>query len=150
MDSNREGERGGTDGNPLLSQQRSQRVTVRRTDRTPPKVTNASTDQTHGGGGAVGCVYLSGNPGNTPSAGSPIVSKNTPASLCSHICLCVSLCVEQDNRRRARRTSNGATWLRRVSPNVPSVFCGSKNFCRETGGCPIPRAVPLSKVLKSD
>lgn len=32
-----------------LSQQRSQRVTVRRTDRTPPRVTNASTYQTHTG-----------------------------------------------------------------------------------------------------
>lgn len=30
-----------------LSQQCSQRVTVRRTDRTPPKVTNASIYQTH-------------------------------------------------------------------------------------------------------
>lgn len=30
-----------------LSQQRPQRVTVRQTDRTPPKVTNASIYQTH-------------------------------------------------------------------------------------------------------
>lgn len=38
-----------------LSQQRSQRLTVRQTDRTPPKVTNASIYQTHTGA-MVGCA----------------------------------------------------------------------------------------------
>lgn len=62
MNSNREGEREGRAEErkreapmAFLSQQCSQRVTVRRTDRTPPKVTTASIYQTHTGA-MVGCA----------------------------------------------------------------------------------------------
>lgn len=57
----RSGERGGAEERrketpmAVLSQQHPQRVTVRQTDRTPPKVTNASIYQTHTGA-MVGCA----------------------------------------------------------------------------------------------
>lgn len=50
------------------SQQHSERVTVRQTDRTPPKVTNASMYQTHTGVMA-GCALSASTGHRKPSIG---------------------------------------------------------------------------------
>lgn len=82
-----------------LSQQSSQRVTVRRADRTPPKVTNASPSKTHTAGRGGDClpVRLGGDAGNTPLAGSPIVSVSLSASE-------THFWEESGTRGRSRRT----------------------------------------------
>lgn len=78
----------------VLSQEHPQRVTVRQTDRTPPKVTKASTYQTQTGA-VLGCASsVSTGHSNTPWAGSPIGSKTLVQWCSSSVSiLCLSLCL---------------------------------------------------------
>lgn len=79
-----------------LSQKHSQRVIVRRTDRTPPKVTNASMYQTHTGA-MVGCAWSVLTGRRKHSVGRVTIDSITllqqHLSLWSHICVCLPVFV---------------------------------------------------------